>query len=740
MGELNLNSEQQKAVENTEGVYLVFAGAGSGKTRVLTNRVTYLVEKKGIKPYNILAITFTNKATSEMKQRLNKSLQDNSVWVSTFHSLCTQILWRHADKLGYTNKFSIFDDSGQTKSIKQALREKHLDEKKKDIYVHHISRAKNQGLTPDQYYKKISTTVKDATSICAVYERYQDILKQNNAMDFDDLLFNCVKLFANNQDVLEYYQNKFQYIHVDEFQDTNKIQFDLVKMLGGKWGNIFVVGDDDQSIYGWRGADIENILSFDKSFDNVTTYKLEQNYRSTQPILTCANNLIKYNMSRAEKTLFTEKKQGVRVEYLYSYNDRQEVDRIISTISYLKKNSGYVNKDFAILVRQNSLTRLYEMSFNKLGIDYKVFGGFRFFDRAEVQNLVAYLKVISNPLDTDAISRIINFPARGIGATTIEKLVNYSDENGQSMFEVIANISNNSNFSEKIKNKVGDFANLINQLSFKAQNMPLVNFVEELVKAIELESYYKSKDKEEDINRWENVLEFLKYIQETFNDSNISIEEFLHSMTLNRERAETQITGNDFVSIATMHAVKGLEFKVVFIVACEEGILPSYFAQKEPNGIEEERRVMYVAITRAQERLYISCVKGFRRKFNKEPEATMPSRFVGESMGDKNKFEQVPQKPIFPTKYTDDYSNAIPADSQIRANSFVANKVVDNKPKVLNSNTSGYVTGAKVTHKKYGTGTIIITTGSGIGKTVTVAFKNLGVKKFAVASAPLELE
>lgn len=735
----SLNEEQKKAVMDTDGVVLVFAGAGSGKTRVLTHRVCYLVQEKDIYPGNILAITFTNKATYEMKQRLNAMLGDNNVWISTFHSLCTQILWRNAEKIGYTDKFSIFDESGQSKLLKQALREKHLDEKKKDNYAYHISRAKNKGLQPEQYRNFIEGTTKDAYTICDVYERYQELLKNNNAMDFDDLLLNCVLLFERNSDVLEYYQNKFRYIHVDEFQDTNKVQFTLIKLLASKWGNVFVVGDDDQSIYGWRGAEIDNILSFEKSFEKVKIYKLEQNYRSTQPILDCANNLIKFNVSRTPKKLFTEKKDGVRVEYFFSYNEMQEVDRILMTIAALKKNYGYHNKDFAILVRQNSLTRLYEMSFNRQGISYKVFGGFRFFDRAEVQNLLAYMKVITNPKDTDAITRIINFPARGIGNTTVDNLIEYANRNGITMYDVIVNIADNAEFSTRTKSKVTEFAELINKLSFKAQNMPLMQFAEELVKMLDLENYYKSKEKEEDINRLENVNEFLKFIQENYENSNISLEEFLHTMTLNREREEIGIEDDDYISIATMHAVKGLEFKVVFIIACEEGIIPSYFAQKEPNGIDEERRIMYVAITRAKERLFISCVKGFRKKFGKSPEPTMPSRFISETKGEKFTQQEIPKKPLFQVRYDDDYSNAIPDDTQMRPNSFVSNKVVDNKPKVITTDTERFVSGAKVKHKKYGIGTILLTSGTGLGKTVTVTFKDLGIKKFAVASAPLEL-
>lgn len=732
-----LNDIQKKATMDTEGAVLVFAGAGSGKTRVLIHRVAYLVDEKKVSPYNILAITFTNKATNEMKERLLSMIGSSDVWVSTFHSFCTKVLFRHADKIGYTSAFSIFDDTASKRMVQRALREKHKDEEKEDKFLSHISSAKNAGLNSAQYFMEIRH-IKDAMLICEVYDRYEELLKENNAMDFDDLLIKCLELFRTHADVLAYYQNRFKYIHVDEFQDTNLVQFELVKLLSGKWGNIFVVGDDDQSIYSWRGANVANILNFDKVFPNAKTYKLLQNYRSTDSILCCANNLIKNNNIRAPKVLTTEKKGGVRVEYCYHPDEYKEVDSVVNTIMQLKRQNNYTNRDFAVLVRQNSLTRLYEINLSKANLSYKVFGGFRFFDRKEIQDIIAYLRIIVNPNDSEAILRVINFPTRGIGDTTIEKLSSYANEKGLRLFEVISDIRTNNEFSPAIKSKVSAFTDLINGFAADANTMKLSDFVENMVTILGLERFYLSSTKEEEINRWENVKEFLTHIKENFDNEQTTLEEFLHSFSLNSEAEDKD--DKDFITIATMHAAKGLEFKVVFIVACEEQIIPSSRSLIEANGLEEERRVMYVAITRAKERLYISCVNGTRTKFGRK-EYVRPSRFVCEAKGEEAIPIALPEKQRYDhsERYFDDYDDAIPRSQAIKKINFVPNIKIDNKPVANTQDTSGFVSGAKVEHKKYGIGTIMITEGTGMGKTVTVVFKDLGIKKFSASSAPLTL-
>lgn len=735
-----LNPQQRSAVTDTEGAVLVFAGAGSGKTRVLTHRIAYLIDEKKVFPWNILAITFTNKATREMKERLSDMLGPNDVWVSTFHSLCVVILHKYAQKLGYTQNFTIYDESASKRALLKVLREKHLEEKDKDKYAFHIGKAKNAGLSSDEYFRSIRAYEKDAMLICEVYDAYDRTLFENNAMDFDDLLLKCRTLLATDEEAREYYANKFKYIHVDEFQDTNKIQFELLKMLSSKWGNIFAVGDDDQSIYGWRGADVRNILDFGKSFPNAKIYKLEQNYRSTQQILDCANRLIVNNKSRTEKSLYCDKKDGVRVEFMTSSTEYEEVDRVISQIVSLKRSQGYRNSDFAILVRNNALTRVFETSFNKRGISYKVYGGYKFFDRKEILDVIAYMRLLINSKDSDAITRVINFPARGIGDTTVEKLSDYAKEKGITLYDAIMDI-NYSDFSPVIKSKVGVFRDLIGDLQTDLSNMNLVDFVGELVMKAGFERYYRSTGKEEDINRWENIEEFLTYLQENYEDSEITLSEFLQTLALNTDAAADE-EDTDSVVLATMHAAKGLEFPVVFIIACEEGIIPSSQSLREANGVEEERRVMYVALTRAKERLYVSAVRGVRRKYNRT-ESAIPSRFFSEAKGEAPQpIVKAERRDFFGReRYGDTYESAIPTsiDYTQKAVQPVAKTDIQVKPKIYNISGEGFKPGAKVSHPKYGKGTVITTGGSGNGTTVSVAFPGLGVKKFALMNAPLTL-
>ena len=737
-----LNPEQRKAVTDTEGAVLVFAGAGSGKTRVLTHRIVYLIDEKKVKPWNILAITFTNKATNEMKERLGDMLGPNEVWVSTFHSLCVSILHRYAEEIGYSKNFSIYDETASKRVLLRVLREKHLEENEKDKFAFHIGKAKNAGLNADAYFNEIRSYEKDAMLISEVYEAYDTILYENNAMDFDDLLIKCYELLKKCEKARDFYSNKFQYIHVDEFQDTNAIQFELLKLLSEKWKNIFAVGDDDQSIYGWRGANIRNILEFDKSFPEAKIYKLEQNYRSTQQILDCANRLIHNNKSRTDKTLYSDKKNGLKVEFWTSSTEYEEVDRIVDQIMRLKRSYGYINNDFAILVRNNALTRLYETNLKKNGISYKLYGGFKFFDRKEILDVVAYMRLLVNEKDTDALTRIINFPPRGIGDTTVEKIISYAQENNCTPYEVVMDIDK-TDMTNAVKSKVGAFRDMIGELQRNKYSMSLVDFVAELVMLVGFERYYMSTGKEDDANRWANVEEFLTYIQENYEDSAIELEEFLQNLALNTD-ADSDDDNFDSVVLATMHAAKGLEFKVVFIVACEEGIIPSSQSFREKNGIEEERRVMYVALTRAQERLYVSAVRGVRRKFNRV-ESAIPSRFFSEAKGEASSMEIArmndQRRFDYREKYVDEYETAIPQSSSYSTKPVVpvAKTEIQQKPKVYNTSSEGFKPGAKVEHKKYGKGTVITVVGTGNAVTVSVAFPGLGVKKFALVNAPLTL-
>ena len=746
-----LNDAQKKAVLDTEGPVLVFAGAGSGKTRVLTYRIAHLIDDLHVNPWNILAITFTNKATNQMKERLGSMLGDNSVWISTFHSLCVKILFRYSEKIGYTPGFSIYDESATNRLMTRILREKHLeDDKDKNKYAYHISLAKNAGLGPDEYFNQIRATEKDAMLISEIYERYDQYLKENNAMDFDDLLMKCYELLADHPDVRAYYADKFRYIHVDEFQDTNGIQFEILKLLASKWNNVFVVGDDDQSIYGWRGADVRNILDFNKTYPNAKTYKLEQNYRSTQAILDNANRLIKNNTVRSEKTLFSDGEKGKAVEYSLYSTDYEEVDNVISKINGLKRINGYQNKDFAILVRNNALTRLFETNLGKMGIKYKVFGGFKFFDRKEILDVLAYLRILVNPYDGDAIMRVINMPKRGIGDTTVEQIAELAAQKSASLFDIVVDIDSMP-FSAGVKQKVAAFRDLILELKRAQNSMELPQFCEHLVKKVGFELYYRSTGKDEDENRWDNIEEFLTYVAENYEEES-TVEDFLHTVQLNTEKSEDE-SDDDFLTIATMHAVKGLEFPVVFIVACEEGVIPSSQSLREANGVDEERRVMYVAMTRAKELLYVSAVKGFRRKYNRN-EAAMPSRFMSEAKGTPvavpkaNPWQKTSYEKYGSYRYRDEEEN-IPSYpypmQQTKAVSYQAKPQIQvagampDPTSAQKKDFSGFRAGAKVRHKKYGVGTVLIVEGSGNTSTVTVAFKDLGIKKFSLAIAPLEL-
>ena len=739
----DLNEIQREIVTDTEGAVLVLAGAGSGKTRVLTRRVAYLVSEKHVPGYNILAITFTNKATAEMKERLNVLLgENNGVWVSTFHSLAARILRKFASDIGYGANFSIYDEADSKRVITKALRELHLDGSAiKDSVREHISKAKNFGFNPDEYYAEINGGNEHAEDIRRVFERYEELLVTSNAMDFDDLLHKLKFLFENSPEAIGYCRNRFRYVHVDEFQDTNKVQYELVKMIAADSGNIFVVGDDDQSIYGWRGAEIGNILNFDKEFPDAKVYKLTENYRSTSTILECANNVIRNNSQRHGKELFTKRTGGVRVEYLSASGDHDESEWVVSKIGYLIRYNGYRPSDFAILVRANSLTRLFEQKLGEARLAYKVLGGFKFFDRKEIQDVLAYMRMIANSRDNEAVERIVNFPARGIGDVTVNNISAFARQQALSLFDVMLEINKyESELGPRVVKKVEDFRALVSDLVAHSAE-PLYAFTKYLVDRVGFEQYYTSSGDEEDYSRWENIKEFLAFVRE-YEEKNegASVNNFLESVSLVRERSD-ELDDNDKITVATMHAVKGLEFKVVFIVACEEEIFPSAQAIKN-NDVEEERRVMYVAITRAQERLYITNAQR-RFRFNRV-EYSMPSRFIEESKGSAGDsygafgararyLNGLGDRPSF-------MGSPVSEASRIRHSAATAPAPKKQAAPVPAKDLSGFVGGAKVVHPRYGEGTILVVLGSGSDTTATVAFPNLGVKKFILALAPLTLK
>ncbi len=741
----NLNEVQRKIVTDTEGRLLVLAGAGSGKTRVLTHRVAYLVAEKMVWGSNILAITFTNKATFEMRERLDQLLGvDHGVWISTIHSLAARILRRFGSEIGYDKDFSIYDESDSSRIISKVVAEAQIDDSRfKDILQEHISKAKNEGMSPEEYFYDINGLVNDAERIVKLYARYEEILKQNNAMDFDDLLHKLKKLLMTSEECLRYYQNKFQYIHVDEFQDTNRVQYEIIKLLQAKWGNLFVVGDDDQSIYGWRGARVENILNFDKDFENVKVYRLLENYRSTTEILNCANNIIKNNKARHPKELFTNNGKGLKVEYYNAWNDRNEAEYVVGKIESLIIYNGYRKSDFAILVRANSLTRPFEQLLQSARLNYRLVGGYKFFDRKEIQDVLAYMRAVANVRDNVAVERIINFPARGIGDSTVEKLDIYSRETQISTFNILLSLNDHSAYLPKgVAKKVEHFAEMMKDI-YLNKNQPVDAFMQYVIEKVGFEQAYLSTKKEEDITRWENVNQLVRYAKDfCANNPSATLEDFLEIVSLEESGKDEQPNDRDKITIATMHSVKGLEFRVVFIVGCEEEVFPSSIAMKQ-GELEEERRIMYVAVTRAKERLYITNAQR-RFRFGKVQDC-LPSRFIQESKGEV----EDPYKLFGARKaYLDglasrpSYFDDEPASSKIKVSQATKPRPVVPQPKVVKpvaKDLSGFIGGAKVRHPNYGIGTILIVIGEGANATATVSFENLGVKKFILALAPLTL-
>ncbi len=711
-----LNEEQLKPVTDTQGAVLVLAGAGSGKTRVLTYRIAYLIEKCGVSPYNILAITFTNKAAGEMKERIHAVTGQDGMWVMTFHSFCARVLRNDADKLGHSRNFSIYGEAETDRIITRILKEGFPeDTDKKKTIRWHISAAKSIAMTPEQYSLRIKDHPECAL-ITQVYEKYEEELAKNNAFDFDDLLLKTFLLFAMHKDVLEKYQDRFLYVHVDEFQDTNKIQFLLVKMLVRKYGNIFVVGDDDQSIYGWRGADVGNILNFKKDYPDCRIYKLERNYRSSGNILKTANKVIANNAGRMGKQLWTDREDGVDVSYRSLGDDKTEADFVLEQIMNLVKNHGYKYSDFAILVRINSLTRVFEDRMSSYGMPYRVIGGFKFYERKEIKDFIAYLRMAVNPADGESVTRIINFPKRGIGDACVDALISACAEKNVSLFDGLM-ILDELDLSSAYKKKLSPFAALAADISENKDKMPLDEYVKYVFDRIDFYSAYDIDDPE-GRTKLENIDQFLTSVHEFCADNpDVKLEEYLQTLSLLTDADETD-EGN-YITIATIHGVKGLEFRCVFIVGLEEGIFPSLRSDTTTADVEEERRIMYVAITRAKERLWLTNA-GRRFRFGKT-ESNPVSRFVKESgliaaarKSEERTVHHTVQKAL---------RREIPP-------AFGRPAVTATK------DISVFKQGATVNHPKFGKGVIQEVT----GENARIAFEKMGVKVLNLRLAPLTIE
>ena len=724
----DLNSKQKDIVYDTDGAILVSAGAGSGKTRLLTHRVAYLVGDKQISQQNILAITFTNKATNEMKERITSMLGvPCRVWISTFHSMCSKILRENISNIsGYTKYFTIYDESDSKKVIKKVIKQLDLDSDKLSDVDWHISNAKNMGYDALQYAKEFGyyDHIKDITKVFVAYE---EELHNSNALDFDDLLVKTLYLLENVQQVREYYQNKFRYILVDEFQDTNLVQYKIVKILASKWRNIFVVGDEDQSIYGWRGANIGNIRDFMSDFPDCKVYKLEQNYRSTKSILSCANNLIKNNSSRIDKTLFTENVQGEDVVLHASEDEIEECDWVARTI-YNLFSSGVSYDEIGVLMRISSLSRIMEEKLLNYNIPFKVSGIFKFFERAEIKNVVAYMSCVVNEYDSVALSRIINFPKRGIGESSIESIANVAINNGVSMREVALNGAKYG-LTNALCNKLAPFVEIVNELINTLDFMSMTEWVKNLLKITGINDLYNTKT-EEDTTRKLNIEQLVQSITayENANDGD-TIADYLQSVTLQNDLSEEDAPNS--VSVSTVHAAKGLEFKYVFVIGAEEGIFPLSRSLDEPDELEEERRLMYVAITRAKIKLFVSYAKN-RFLYGKRNYTTV-SRFVKE-MG-LQKYLRVPQTASSYTTSSPYKFNKIGTTTDVSYD----NAMWKSKISKQSDKFSEYKVGEMVLHPKFGVGTIIKTELIGENSYVSVDFSKIGVKTLALNFAPLQL-
>lgn len=725
-----LNPMQKKAVLTTEGPLLLLAGAGSGKTRVLTHRIAYLIEK-GVRPFNILAITFTNKAAREMKERVAAITErGNEVWVSTFHSTCVRLLRREIDKIGYGNQFSIYDGDDSERLIKNILKDINLSDKNYPVkfLISQIGAQKDNLITPEEYLKSVENDFR-MKKVGEVYQIYQNRLEENNALDFDDLIFKTVELFRKRPDILEKYQERFKYIMVDEYQDTNTAQYQLVKLLAGKYKNLCVVGDDDQSIYGWRGANINNILDFEKDFKNTVTIKLEQNYRSTGIILDAANSVIKNNFTRKEKSLWTEKPNGDKIVYYLADSDYSEARFIADTI-----NKGAINgreyKDYAILYRNNALSRVIEETLVKADIPYRLFGGTRFYDRKEIRDVMSYLKVIYNPNDDIAVRRIINVPKRGIGDTTINKVADYALGNEMSFYMALCGCENILSLSSRTQANIKAFVAMINNFRADAEDMPVTDIIEEVIDQTNYRSELENENTDVARNRLENIEELINKAAE-FEDNNpegAALSDFLEEVALVAD-IDAFTEDDDTIVLMTLHSSKGLEFDTVFIAGFEETIFPGFRACQDNTmrAMEEERRLCYVGITRAKRQLYITSAKS--RMQHGHYENNLPSRFL----------KEIPREYIVSKteNVTAERGAASGLSAQKTAPVYKKRVGIFKIPAPKNVSID-FEIGDKVRHLKFGIGTVTDMVNAGADYEVTVDFDNIGTKKLMAKLARLK--
>lgn len=759
-----LNDKQYEAVINTEGPCLVIAGAGSGKTKVLTHKIAYLIGEKGVLPWNILAITFTNKAANEMKERIANLVGDvaKDIWMGTFHSICVRILRRFIDRIGFDSSFIIFDTSDQRTLVKACIKSIGLDDKlfTDRSVLSEISNAKNEMLDPEQYTVRANGDFRKE-KIALVYELYQKRLKENNAIDFDDIINYTIKILMDNADILEYYSDKFKYVLVDEYQDTNKAQFTLVTLLASKNGNITVVGDNDQGIYSFRGADISNILNFERDFPGTKIIKLEQNYRCTGNILKAANSVIKNNEVTYKKELWTENDIGNLPKVYSASNEYDEGTYIAEQIEHLRREEYYKYSDFAVLYRMNTQSRAIEDILRRENIPYKIVGGLKFYERKEIKDIISYLRLIQNPADNLSLKRIINEPKRGIGKTSLDKVEEISNNTGVSMYEIIEHADQYG--LNRVFLNSREFINCIEELRAKKDDMKISELIKETLKK---SGYTQSLENENTIeaeNRIENLDEFLTVAIEFEEESaDNKLSDFLEGITLSSDIDNMEET-EDTVTLMTLHSAKGLEFPVVFLVGMEEGIFPGYKSISEPKELEEERRLCYVGITRAKENLFLTCSK--QRTIFGSTSCNQVSRFLkeipselldgyDEALGEKQETN------IFgDSKYSWTYGSkdngsikTYKIDKQESAVSAASTntgfmfRTAESFLNSLNKKSSGndvdlskYKSGVRIFHKKFGEGTISNVEPEGDDLKVYINFDKVGHKRLMAKFANLEV-
>ena len=720
-----LNKEQQQAVQHTEGPLLILAGAGSGKTKVLTVRIAHLLAQ-GVNPYEILAITFTNKAAKEMKSRVEGLVGDvaNRIWLSTFHSFCAKFLRFELDNfLGYNSNFTIYDTSDSQAVIKAALKALNLDDKYYPVgaMIGAISDAKNKLLFASDFRKQARDFYQQ--KVADVYEYYERELRKNNALDFDDLLLVAVKLLQSNETVLDKYSKRFRYVMIDEYQDTNHAQYLLAKLLASHWKNIAVVGDADQSIYAWRGADIQNILDFEKDYPNCTSIKLEQNYRSTKIILDAANAVIENNEGRPKKNLWTDKTEGAKIQHFTAQSEHEEAAFIGDTIAKKHDIHGVPYGDMAILYRTNAQSRVLEEALIKRALPYTMVGGTKFYDRKEIKDVLAYLRVLYNPFDDLSLLRIINVPKRSIGATTVAKLQDYARANGTSLFMTLTQLHLVDTIKGKTKEKLEEFGILIFTLVAEMEDKTVLDILESILDRTGYLAQLEESTDPQDQARAENIGELLS-VAKDFQDTNPTgtVEDFLEQVALvndvdSFEQEESKVT------LMTLHAAKGLEFPIVFLGGLEEGLFPHSRTLMNPEEIEEERRLAYVGITRAEKELYIS--NATTRTVFGRTSSYLPSRFI----------DEIPEELVdglrAKRKVPDDIKRHVPQHMSVTSRPVT-------KPIVRNEVIADWKVGDTAIHSKWGNGKVINVAGEGAGMKLTIEFPTQGVRVVMAKFAPVK--